>query len=328
MDDRRPGLLWLALAAGALGAAALAGGRSPHVGAQGDVRVFLPMAVHAVAMEALPTARVIELTPTDPATPTPTETLRPPPPTFTPLPTWTPEPTEPPVPSRIHGHLVFEGDPMDPGFGTVGGPQIELRTCRPEGGAPCRHPDWTVVANTVTEDGGAFEFRSPPPLAEGGLYQVWWTNEDSETSQGDSRFVGRWWSRELDAFGPGDEVDVGTFELGDVKYTAPFHDTTFFGLPIPYKWKRRANRAETYRWSLFKGCGDAANRENAYRTEPLGYVDGYTMEAIPPGYRIGEKYCWYVFVEDGDNGTGWPFFDWRITFGPQPGADSISRPGG
>jgi hypothetical protein len=293
-------------------------------GAPDGPRVYLPLAVHAVSAERLPTpAAATPLAPT--ATRRPTETPVTPPPTFTPLPTWTPEPTEPPVPSLIEGHIVFDGDPLPEGFGSPGGPQIELRLCESEGGQPCPLEGWRRAAAAMTDKAGRFAFRSPPPLTEGQLYQVWWVNDDTPDAWGDSRFLNRWWSRVVDAFGPGDTVDLGTFDVTDLKYKFPLHDM-LHSLPIPFRWTARSNRHEKYRWSLFRGCGDIANREKAYRTPLLGHASDYELTAPPPGFRLEEKYCWYIFIEDGSNGTGWPFFDWRITFLPTP--DQADLPDG
>jgi hypothetical protein len=322
MSGSRLLLLWASVG---LVAGTMWGGQAPRrpAGAEGEADVYLPLALCGVRMEDLPTAAPADtatLTPTTAPTSTPsaTETVVVPPPTITPLPTFTPEPTEPDVPSSITGHIVFERKPLPEGFGSTGGPQIELRRCNSADGQPCPLADWERVATAITDEEGAYVFRSPPPLGEGQLYQVWWTNDDTPDVQGDSSFVNRWWSRTIDALGPGDDVDLGTFDVTDLKYVAICHDCGQ-SLPIVFRWNSRPNSSEDYRWSLFRGCGDNANREGAYRTPSLGHASQYTLASPPPGFRLDEKYCWYVFIEDGDNGTGWPFFEWRVTFLPTPG---------
>lgn len=313
------------LAAAVVGAAALLLAAGP-VGPQGDARaqdeafrVYLPLVLRGISVEDLPPAATAEpaatRAPTGTATPTWTPVTIPP--TLTPLPTFTPEPTDPPMPASVHGRIVFDGRPLDAGYGQVGGPQIELRRCDDISGEPCPLADWHTIARTETVADGAFAFGNALPLEEGQAYQVWWVNDDNEEVQGDSRFLHRWWSLPIETLEPGDDVDVGTFDVTDLKYKSICHDC-LQSLPIEFEWTARSNRSEKYQWSLFRGCGDVRNREGAWRTRSLGHARSYTLEAPPPGFRLNEKYCWYVFIDDGDNGTGWPFFEWRVTFLPTP----------
>lgn len=306
---------------GLLLAIGLAGG-AHRVVAEDSVRVYLPHALRAVSVESRPTAVAVTPLPTvatavPSGTPRPTETQVPPPPTITPRPSSTPEPTEPLTPSSITGHFVFEGEPLPEGYGQPDGPQIELRRCRSADGTVCPLAGWERVAATTTDDVGAVVFRSPAPLDEGELYQVWWVNDDTDDVQGDSRLLKRWWSRVVEDFGPGDQIDLGVFDVTDLRNKAICHDCGQT-LPITFEWHARSRASESYRWSLFRGCGDDTRREGAWRTAPLGHVSKYTLESPPPGFREDEKYCWFVFIDDGENGTGWPFFDWRVTFLPQP----------
>jgi hypothetical protein len=313
-------MVGLILAAGAL--AALGGPPlSPVRASPDDVSVFLPLALVGArfdTMEAVPTAArdgsatsAPADTPTDTATPEPTGTVEIPP-TMTSEPTYTPTATEPAVPSRIFGRITVSTRPIAEGFGVPGGPQIELRRCARTDRA-CVADEWEVVDHTLVVEEGRFEFRNPPPLAEGERYQVWWTNDFEHVDAATSEYLGRWWSRPIEHFGPGDEVDVGVFEVADLKLREICHDCGQ-SLPITFKWAMRPNRAENYLWSLFRGCGSIAARYGAYRTASLGHHAQYELASTPPGFRLNEKYCWYIFIDDGRNGTGWSFDDWRVTF--------------
>ncbi len=318
------GRVWLAAAAGGLVvAAALTAGPRGAVRADDDgPRVFLPLAWLGVAREALPTApsaapvpSATAVAPTEPptaepASPTATE---PPPPTEPPTATETAvPPTEPPTPTpkapagRIKGRLTDNGKPLAEGFGEPGLPQIELRK-QSGGGA------WEKVANSVTDRAGAFVFESPPALAPGEVYRVWWNNP---TEDGADLWVHRWWSRDITAFGDGTDVDVGVFELADLKLTQPCHDCLQTA-PITFGWRARSHTSESYRWSVFDGCGDVENRANAFRTASLGRKTEYTTSP-PSGFRYDARYCWYVLIEDGANGTGWPFHDRRVQWCSSP----------
>jgi hypothetical protein len=259
--------------------------------------LYLPLVWRSVTIGDLSGPVAVTLTPS--STPLPTGTK-------TPTPTITPTPTATEIipTGRIHGKMTTEGEPLAAGFGLPGFPQIELR--RQVAG------EWETVANTVTHDGGVFEFVDPPPLAPGETYQVWWMN-DIDAGLGADLWVHRWWSKKIAAFGDGTDVDVGTFELADLRYKFPCHDC-HRSLPITYEWFPRDHDTEVYQWRLFKDCGNLEDRPNAYRTQSLGYIDEYTLSSPPPGFVYDTTYCWYIWIDDGANGTGWPFHAWRTAF--------------
>lgn len=308
----------LALAAGLGGSGDLA--RADDEGP----RVFLPLSWLGVARDGLPTApaavpmasATATVPPTEPPTAapaSPTATEAPPtePPTATdtavpPTAEPTPTPKTPAATGRITGRLTDKGKPMSEGFGEPGNPQIELRKQAGGGG-------WVKVANSVTDRNGAFAFENPPALAPGEVYRVWWNNP---TEDGADLWVHRWWSRDITAFGDGSDVDVGVFELADLKLTQPCHDCLQTA-PITFEWRARDHASESYRWSVFDGCGDVENRATAFRTASLGRKTQYTSSP-PPGFRFDARYCWYVLIEDGRNGTGWPFHDRRVQWCSSP----------
>ncbi len=309
MTRQRTALVLIVLATALLATAALPRSLRARPGIQAGTYsdLYLPLAWRNASADDLRSAPAVTLTPTwTPAptgTPTPTS-----PPTITPTPSATPTATEVLPTGRIHGLMLYDGEPMAAGFGLPLTPQIELRK-RVSG-------EWETVANTVTEEGGTFEFVNPPPLAPGEVYQVWWRNDPEEAISADL-WVHRWWSRLIASFGDGTDVDVGVFELGDLTYVFPCHDC-HRTLPITFKWNPRANKKEVYRWSLFKECGTVEARHKAYRTQSLGHAREYTLDVPPPGFMYDELYCWYIFIEDGENGTGWPYYDWRTKFLSQP----------
>jgi len=312
-----------------------AGGGTSQSG-DSDVLAYLPLAWDRVARDALarPVAPLPTPSPTEPvesptdtpptegvsATPTPSATgTVPVPASITPLATNTPTPTSVANPSRIVGKITVDGEPLPAGYGLPFFPQIELRHCAGFAEHECVGDEWVVVDRAVSEEGGEFAFENPAPLADGDAYQVWWRNDLDGEFQGTDLFLHRWWSLPVLAIEPGDVVDVGVFEVADLKLRAICHDCAQ-SLPILFKWDARPNKGEEYYWSLFRGCGEVDNRYGAYRTPTLGHVSEYELSRPPPGFTLNEKYCWYVLIDDGDNGTGWPFHDWRVTFLPVPTA--------
>ncbi len=295
--------------------------------------VFLPLLLIDERQEGIPRVPTAETplprpSPTEPqatttapvdtpvATPTEGETLTPtsesPPETAT----VTPTPTRRPASGRITGRCTVRGQPLFEGYGLPPYPQLQLR--RQVGGL------WERVANARTDAEGRFVFQDPPALEPGELYQVWWVNEDSEESAGDWTLLGRWWSRLIPQFSDGSEVDVGVFELADLTYLSPCNDCHQTP-PITYKWRTRDHGTDIYRWSLHRRCGDVADKLNrSFRTESLGHRDSYTT-GPPPGFQFDQRYCWYIYIEDGQNGTGWPYFEWVTAY--LSGANSGSRLG-
>jgi len=291
----------------------------------GQYRAQLPLALQGVAVGDLPlpvtpVATATAVVPTDTNVPSPTASATVVPPTDTPElptapPTEVPTPTEEVHTGRIHGAYTLNGKPLPPGYGADGLPQIELQRCL---GSDCEK-----VARTVSQEGGTFEFVDPPALDPGAYYQVWWVNYPGLAYDA---FVYRWWSRKVVEFGNGEDVDLGTMEIGDLKLKAICHDCAQT-LPITFKWDARPHAGDVYRWSLFKNCGDYEDRRNAYQTQPLGHAQEYTVNVPPPGFHLDEKYCWFIHIEDGQNGTGSSYYHWRVLFMRQPG-DVHVGPGG
>ena len=54
-------------------------------------------------------------------------------------------------------------------------------------------------------------------------------------------------------------------------------------------------------------------RAEAWLSPPLGRKTSY-LSGPPPGFRFDTRYCWYVRVEDGANGGGWPFYVRKVAW--------------
>ncbi len=278
---------------------------APAAQDQGEATLYLPLILKDVVKSSLNQAR--PRTPTVTATASPTRDATPTQkPTFTPEPT--PTPTELAETGTIHGRYVVADEPMLPGFGAPGFPQIELRLL--EGS----ELEGIKVANAIVEEDGRFVFVNPPALRGNQVYQVWWIND---SLLGIQDWVARWFSRKIVGFGDGTDVDLGTMELADVALGPSPGNDIHYSLPTLYEWHPRDTRPdEIYKWAVYESCDEADRRTGAYFTPSLGHVDEFELGGPPRGFRIDTKYCWYVWIEDGEFGTGWSFYRWKTLWLP------------
>lgn len=279
-----------------------------------DPRVHLPFVWRGAERADLPAAPAAPTAPPPTAPPAASATPTDVPPTDEP----TVEPTAPPTPTSvkpmgtIRGRYVKRGQPLPPGYGADSLPQIELRVRSGGTGA------WRKVANAVIGEDGAYAFESPPPLQDDQVYQVWWINDET-TILFDYEALGRWYSRSItpDALAAGADIDLGTVELRDLELKWPENDI-HYSLPHDYRWETRDEvPTENYRWSLYKTCTDAQERfpPGSHRSSSLGHVNKIFISSPPQGFKMDERYCWYVTIEDSEQrGSGWTYFRYKTIF--------------
>jgi hypothetical protein len=280
-----------------------------------QVLIHLPLTMKSARREALAGPEILK--PTEPAATATTaaETALPTdPPTAEATPTFTPPPT--PTVSmdrgRIIGRITWNDKPLAIGFGEAsipGSPLIELRMSSGVAGG------WSLVDNAqIIDEQGLYVFDNPPALPEGRVYQVRWRNDDPLSADLWLRY---WWSREITSFGDGSEVDLGSFEVGDVVMTAPLHDSAHFtsGVGIEFKWDARGHAKDIFRWAVADDCVQEVgnSRKNVWSSPPLGKKTSYTT-MNPSGFRFDQKYCWFVLVDDGEGGSGSSFYDRKVSW--------------
>ncbi len=272
-------------------------------------RVYMPFLARAVALGDLPVAPTVQATlppPTVAASPTaslvPTETA-----TEAPTATATavPSPTVKRPTGRITGRIIADGQPLEDGYGDDGLPQIELRLGLGD--------SWTKVDRAIIEGGdGRFVFQDPPALREGERYEVWWINPPPPV--GADLFLDRWRSRAVTAFGDGQDVDLGSFDVADLKLQSICNDCLQTA-PIEFKWTARNRPTEIYRWALFDGFSPSIEaRNDAWLSESLGRKTSF-ITGPPSGHDFDKRYRWYVRIEDtSTGGWGWSYYAWRVTW--------------
>lgn len=264
--------------------------------AQGDEggRVFLPLALHGIGVDALPTAGLVTPVPTATDEPTSTPTI------YVPA-TLTPEPSATAtleLGATITGRLERDGEPLGEGLGDGIGPGLFLQHCPAEG-------DCAFVGRTAVDAEGRYTFRVGRPLAEGEAYQVVWWNASEQVQgfdlEGADLWLGRWFSPRIEAIEEGETREMATVDLGDIKLVSPTHGTGFQGFPIPFTWDRWPGSGGRYRWSLCNCCQTKGQRDRSFQ-QSVGTATEFELAGLPPGFRYDERYCWYIHVDMGEDG--------------------------
>lgn len=282
--------------------------QAPQAIGQSEYFIYLPLVLNGAGRADLfnpdPITRPsMTPEPSDvPMTEAPTES-----PTFPPTATGNPTPTATPSgDGKISGRLLFNREPAFEGLGIDFGPGLFLQRCV---GAACE----TVDKTGVVGEEGLFEFKNPPSLEAGGHYSVLWKNVELDGLFGTPDYIGRWESLPIEDYAVGDQVELPDIEISNIELLFPENDI-HYTLPVEYKWTARSSApGEGYLWSLFRNCAewDRQAPGDFYRSANLGRRNTYTVAAPPPRYEILEKYCWYVYVEDHERGTGWSFYRYK-----------------
>lgn len=160
---------------------------------------------------------------------------------------------------------------------------------------------------TVTDQEGRYEFKSMPtltlthPIPLTQTYLVFWINSDNNPAR-----LAQWQTRILDSYTFGDVVNIGNFDIGNVRLTSPFSGTVV-GFPTTFRWLRRGfSASDSYNPCIFGGffvhpvlppdvigCG-----------QPLGYVDHFTLPSPFAGIDYDFYYTWRVQISSPDGGKG------------------------
>ena len=94
---------------------------------------------------------------------------------------------------------------------------------------------------TTTDESGWYRFVNLPTLVVTGplsitqSYQVYWGNDDQSPNR-----LGSWSTRKLSSYTSGDVIDLGNFDVSDVRLISPQASLTV-SVPITFRWARRVN---------------------------------------------------------------------------------------
>ncbi len=161
---------------------------------------------------------------------------------------------------------------------------------------------WTTGNTTYTDSNGNYSFTSVSYLSDGQYYYVQYLN-----SSYDSGRLYRWSTAMIDEYSPGDEVQIGDFDIADVGEMSPGYDDTI-SLEEDFEWeKRSAIPSDVYELDLINPSGD----EYWYTT--VGNNSRHTMNCLPEGFSTGNTYGWLVGIYSPDGGYGYTFY-YRVKF--------------
>lgn len=165
---------------------------------------------------------------------------------------------------------------------------------------------WSTWATTTTDGGGNFVFTNPPTLAAGQKMYVRYLNEIGTPER-----LYIWATADITAYQPNTTVHVGQFDIADVVLVSP-PTQTVVSLPYTFQWQARsATPTDSYAVRYF---GVLSGDDSFALTVPLGYVNGFTLNGLPPGFATYTPYGWDVLVYSPNGGVGIPYYYRLVAF--------------
>lgn len=193
-------------------------------------------------------------------------------------------------PQGIYGIVTYNGNPA------VGVP-ITLRFYNGS--------SWSTSAETSTSEDGIFVFTNIPSLGGGQKYYVRYINTDN------SAFLWYWETKEITSFTQGESLHIGDFDIADVTLSNPPGGSTS-GFPSTFSWNRRdGSPADSYELNI----GDLTDYDPYFYSQPpLGYVNSYTLQTLPPNFKYGTAYLWFIAIYSPDGGYGESYYARYVSF--------------
>lgn len=179
------------------------------------------------------------------------------------------------------------------------------------------------VAETVTEDGGYYEFSQVPSLPPGASYQIGYVNVTTSTER-----LGMWAGPIISAFADGSHAANNNFDITNVELLSPTHEAAVT-FPATFTWSDRGRSGETYDLCL-------SDPQTLEETCPKKDVTTAQTTLVPGdiepgfGFSLDHRYVWYVRVKAGGSTNGANFGEsYRanaITFITNPNAPPGTPP--
>ncbi len=137
---------------------------------------------------------------------------------------------------ELYGQVLENGMPISSPT------TVNLAYCLLYDFVPAWQDTLCVKAQTLqatTDNSGWYRFVNLPTLVVTGplsitqSYQVYWGNDDQNPNR-----LGSWWTNKLSSYTSGDAIDLGKFDISDVRLIAPQASATV-SVPVTFRWARR-----------------------------------------------------------------------------------------
>ncbi|MBI5877728.1 MAG: PD40 domain-containing protein [Chloroflexi bacterium] len=209
-------------------------------------------------------------------------------PAQTATPTATPSPTPTATPPSIRGRVTYTGTP-------AANVSLDLRFYNGS--------SWSTAASTTTGADGKYSFLNVPSLGANQGYYVRYRNSS------DASRLWSWSTRLLTSYTNGTDVAIGDFDVANIKLTAP-PDQAAWSLPLLFTWiARPQSPSDSYVFTIY----DAATGSPFAQTFPLGYVNQFTLNSLPPTFTYNHLYAWEIWACAPDGGCGISYEARRVT---------------
>jgi hypothetical protein len=160
---------------------------------------------------------------------------------------------------------------------------------------------WTDIRTTTTSTTGKYTFLNAPSLASGQSYAVRYFNTEKTSGR-----LYYWMTRSLSSYSAGSQVEIGNFDIGDVKLGLPLAGARVI-LPNTFTWTpRSASLQDSYIFHLY-----GPDYSPRWWTSPLGYTSSYSLSGLPrdkndppESFQTNTSYSWEVWIQAPDGGRG------------------------
>jgi hypothetical protein len=153
--------------------------------------------------------------------------------------------------------------------------------------------DWTTVATTTTNANGEYYFLDMPALAPDHIYNILYVNPENDPDR-----VISWIGYLITDYAAGADALGADIDIADIPPANP-PSGAVVGLPATFTWHPRPIPTDSYEFELFAAGGVPY----FYSNPALGYVNNYTLTALPPGFQYNTPYFWSL-VAYGPGGGG------------------------
>jgi hypothetical protein len=154
----------------------------------------------------------------------------------------------------------------------------------------------TPMESTTTIADGTYAFYNLPSLETGQKYFAYFRNTTNTNGR-----LWYWQTRSLVTYTVDSQVQLGNFDIGDIKLISPTLPVTVT-LPVTFSWKMRsASPSDNYEFDLYEPQNGSPY---FYTKPPLGHVGSYRLNSLPAGFLVNKRYVWEVWAYAPDNAFG------------------------